>query len=188
MNKGLCRIQVFIKRLRFLPIAIGVDREDEKLKKDLARWGDIYGITGSNSRMLAILLSTKKEFRNLFVYRNNSRKLYRRWIKVWYRPMDTLYLDAKEIGGGLFIQHGFATMLAAESVGENCWINQQVTVGYRGTDRPPIIGNNVMITCGAKVLGQITVGDNAIIGANAVVIHDVEPGAVMGGVPAKRIK
>lgn len=45
-----------------------------------------------------------------------------------------------------------------------------------------------MITCGAKVLGSIMVGDNAVIGANAVVIRDVEPGAVMGGVPAKKIK
>ena len=45
-----------------------------------------------------------------------------------------------------------------------------------------------MITCGAKVLGSIMVGDNAVIGENAVVIRDVEPGAVMGGVPAKKIK
>ena len=44
-----------------------------------------------------------------------------------------------------------------------------------------------MITCGAKVLGSITVGDGAVIGANAVVIRDVEPGAVMGGIPAKRL-
>lgn len=51
-----------------------------------------------------------------------------------------------------------------------------------------MIGDDVMITCGAKVLGEITVGDGAVIGANAVVIRDVEPGAVMGGVPAKRIR
>lgn len=51
-----------------------------------------------------------------------------------------------------------------------------------------MIGNNVTITCGAKVLGQIHVGDGAMIGANAVVIRDVESGAVMGGVPAKRIR
>ena len=50
-----------------------------------------------------------------------------------------------------------------------------------------MIGNNVMITCGAKVLGNITVGDNAVIGANAVVICDVEAGAKMGGVPARKI-
>ena len=45
-----------------------------------------------------------------------------------------------------------------------------------------------MITCGAKVLGNITVGDDSVIGANAVVINDVEPGAIMGGIPAKKIK
>ena len=137
----------------------------------------------------AILLLEYREFRNLFIYRNRFRGLYRRWVSLWYKPMDTLYIQAKEIGGGLFIQHGFATMISAEYIGENCWINQQVTIGYSNKgDRPPTIGDNVMITCGAKVLGPVTVGNDAIIGANAVVIHDVESGAVMGGVPAKRIK
>lgn len=103
--------------------------------------------------------------------------------------MDTLYIQAKEIGGRLFIQHGFATMISAEAIGENCWINQQVTIGYSNKgNRAPIIGDNVMITCGAKVLGPITVGNNAVIGANAVVIKDIEPGAVMGGVPARKLK
>ena len=80
------------------------------------------------------------------------------------------------------------SVVAAKSIGENCWINQQVTIGYGKGEEPPVIGNDVMITCGAKVLGRITVGDGAVIGANAVVIRDVEPGAVMGGVPAKRIR
>ena len=102
--------------------------------------------------------------------------------------MDTLFIEAKEIGGGLFIQHGFATMITAESIGENCWINQQVTIGYSSGARAPIIGNNVMITCGAKVLGDITVGDNVVIGANAVVIRDVESNCTVGGVPAHKLK
>ena len=59
--------------------------------------------------------------------------------------------------------------------------------GYTG-EGCPTIGSSVMITCGAKVLGDITVGDGAVIGANAVVVKDVEPGAVMGGVPAVRLK
>ena len=102
--------------------------------------------------------------------------------------MGTLYIETPEIGGGLYIQHGFATMIAAKSIGENCWINQQVTIGYNDHGDPPVIGNNVMITCGAKVLGNITVGDNVVIGANAVVIRDVETGAKVGGVPAHRLK
>lgn len=161
---------------------------DIKIQKDLVRWKQIHHVECSDFVSLAYFLMKYPEFRNLYIYRNRHRRLYSRWIALWYKPMDTLYIQAREIGGGLFIQHGFATMIAAEAIGKNCWINQQVTIGYNGQGRPPIIGDNVMITCGAKVLGSITVGDNAIIGANAVVVKDVEPGAVMGGVPAKRIR
>lgn len=76
----------------------------------------------------------------------------------------------------------------AVSAGENCWINQPVTVGYNGHGRPPITGDNVMITCGAKDLGSITVGDGAVIGADAVGIRVVEPGAKMGGVPPHKLE
>lgn len=178
----------FFYIVRFITIQLGVNWSDDILKKDIARWKSICNLEGSERKILAILLGTKKEFRSIFIYRNRFRRFYRWWIRVWYKPLDTLFLEAKEIGGGLYIQHGFATMVTAESIGENCWINQQVTIGYRDHNRAPIIGNDVMITCGAKVLGPITVGDHAIIGANAVVIRDVEPGAVMGGVPAKRIR
>ena len=76
----------------------------------------------------------------------------------------------------------------AEYIGKNCWINQQVTIGYKGQGRPPIIGDNVMITCGAKVLGSITIGNNVVIGANAVVVKDVEDDSTMVGIPAKKIR
>lgn len=138
--------------------------------------------------VLGILLWDTPEFRNLLIYRNRTRKIYRTWISMIYKPMDTLYIQAKEIGGGLFIQHGFSTMISAESIGENCWINQQVTIGYSGEGRAPIIEDNVMVTSGAKVLGAITVKSHAVIGANAVVVRDVEEGAVMGGVPARRLR
>ena len=173
---------------RLLLILPGIDWRDEKFQKDLARWKRLCHVDGTDRRAMALLLWDKKEFRNLLIYRNSHRPLYRRWIGLVYRPMDTLYLETPEIGGGLFIHHGFATMVAAKSIGENCWINQQVTIGYGKGEEPPVIGNDVMITCGAKVLGRITVGDGAVIGANALVIRDVEPGAVMGGVPAKRIR
>lgn len=182
------KIKKFVQILRCLPILPGVCWSDVDFQEDLIRWSRIYKIEARNVVLLAHLLSQYPEFRNLFIYRNRYRKLYRTWVSIWFKPMDTLYLQAKEIGGGLFIQHGFATMVSAEKVGKNCWINQQVTIGFNGHDRAPIIGDNVMITCGAKVLGSIIVGDNAVIGANAVVIRDVEPGAIMGGVPAHKLK
>lgn len=159
-----------------------------KIQQDINRWKSIYRLDElSDKCALLVLLANYPEFRNLYIYRNSSRKIYVRLLRVFYKPMDSLYIYAKEIGGGLFIQHGFSTMIAAKYIGEDCWINQQVTIGYKGSETPPVIGNNVMITCGAKVLGNIKVGNNAVIGANAVVVKDVEAGAVMVGIPAKKI-
>lgn len=181
------KIRSILQKLRLLMILPWVNWNDNKFIMDLNRWQKIFSLEGSKTAVLANLLWSKKEFRNLFIYRNTHRRIYRYWIALWYRPMDTLFIETAEIGGGLFIQHGFATMIAAKSIGENCWINQQVTIGYTGNGCP-VIGNDVMITCGAKVLGDISVGDGSVIGANAVVVKDVEPGAVMGGVPAKVIR
>ena len=181
------KIRSILQMIRLLMILPWVNWNDDKFIKDWVRWQELCHLEGSQTAILAQLLWDKKEFRNLFIYRNSHRRIYRYWIAFWYRPMDTLFIETPEIGGGLFIQHGFATMIAAQSIGENCWINQQVSIGYTGKGNP-VIGNSVMITCGAKVLGDITVGDGAIIGANAVVVKDVEPGAVMGGVPAKVIR
>jgi serine O-acetyltransferase len=82
--------------------------------------------------------------------------------------------------GGIIIS-GFA------SFGDNCVIRDGVTVGLRRVDDPvaPQIGNNVDIGTGAKVLGGITVGDNVVIGANAVVLEDVPSNSIAVGVPAR---
>lgn len=181
------KIRSLLHILRLLPILPWVNWNDDKFLKDLTRWMKICHLNGSRTVVLAQLLWHQKEYRNLFIYRNRHRWIYRYWIALWYCPMETLFIQTAEIGGGLYIQHGFATMISAKSIGENCWINQQVTIGYTAKGCP-VIGDNVMITCGAKVLGNITIGDGAVIGANAVVVKDVEPGAVMGGVPAVRLK
>ena len=84
----------------------------------------------------------------------------------------------------MYIQHGFSTIISAKSIGEKCWINQQVTIEYSNLSDAPTIGNGVRITAGAKVFGDITIGDNSIIGANAVVFKDVPPNCTVVGVPA----
>ncbi|EGP57046.1 serine acetyltransferase [Agrobacterium tumefaciens F2] len=130
------------------------------------------------------LLTGTTEFRNLFYYRLPRA----RFFKFLARPENTLHILTPDIGPGLFIQHGFATIISAESIGANCWINQQVSIGYTSSTGAPRIGDNVTINAGAKVLGDITVGDNAKVGANAVVIKNVPSDCTVVGVPARIVR
>lgn len=93
-----------------------------------------------------------------------------------------------DYGGGLYIAHPVGTVIAAEKIGENCTIISSVTIGLRNTWAFPRIGSNVFIGAGARILGDIEIGDGAIIGANAVVIEDVPAGATVVGIPARVIK
>jgi serine O-acetyltransferase len=70
-------------------------------------------------------------------------------------------------------------------IGDDCMFMQQVTIGILADHRVPTIGSRVYIGTGAKVLGHVTVGDDARIGANAVVLSDVPPGATVVGIPAR---
>jgi len=94
------------------------------------------------------------------------------------------------IGKGLYLPH-FAGIVVGEgvSIGENCDMYQHSTLGYSGMDEEtggyPQIGNRVLILAGAVVTGAITVGNDVMIGANAVVVESVPDRAVVGGVPAK---
>ena len=74
-------------------------------------------------------------------------------------------------------------------IGENCRIGHGVTIGGRSDHyEVPVIGNDVLIGVGATILGPVKVGDHATVGANAVVIEDVPPHAVVVGIPARVIK
>lgn len=96
------------------------------------------------------------------------------------------------IGKGLFIDHGMGIVIGETAeIGDNCTLYQNVTLGGTGKDkgkRHPTIGNNVLIGCGAKVLGPFTVGDNAKIAANAVVLSEVPENSTAVGVPARVVR
>src|SRR5690554_6153310 len=93
------------------------------------------------------------------------------------------------IGEGFFIDHGMGVVIGETTeIGDNVTIYQGVTLGGTGKEkgkRHPTIGNNVIIATGAKVLGSITIGDNAKIGAGAVVIKPVPPNSTVVGVPGR---
>lgn len=96
------------------------------------------------------------------------------------------------IGKGLFIDHGIGVVIGETTIiGDNVTLYQGVTLGGTGKEqgkRHPTIGNNVMISAGAKVLGPFTVGDHARIGAGAVVLQEVPPYSTCVGIPGKIVK
>ncbi|MBF0503852.1 MAG: serine acetyltransferase [Candidatus Omnitrophica bacterium] len=96
-----------------------------------------------------------------------------------------------QIGQGFYVGHFGGIVLHSDvKIGENCSIGPGVVIGTRGGGRlgAPVIGDNVYIGVGAKVLGRINIGNNVKIGANAVVLEDVPHGATVGGIPAKILK
>lgn len=96
------------------------------------------------------------------------------------------------IGKGLFIDHGMGVVIGETcEIGDNVTIYHGVTLGGTGKDkgkRHPTIGNNVMISTGAKVLGPFKVGDNSRIAANAVVLQEIPPNSTVVGIPGKVVR
>jgi len=96
-----------------------------------------------------------------------------------------------KLGRGVFIDHGFGVVIGETAViGDNCLIYHGVTLGGTNTHRVkrhPTIGKNTIIGCGAKILGDIRIGNNCKIGANAVVVKDVPDNATVVGMPGRTI-
>lgn len=96
------------------------------------------------------------------------------------------------IGKGLFIDHGMGVVIGETcEIGDNVTIYHGVTLGGTGKDhgkRHPTIGNNVMISTGAKVLGPFKVGDNSRIAANAVVLQEIPEDCTVVGIPGKIVR
>ncbi|MCR5596050.1 MAG: serine O-acetyltransferase [Lachnospiraceae bacterium] len=97
-----------------------------------------------------------------------------------------------QIGRRLFIDHGAGVIIGETTIiGDDVTLYQGVTLGGTGKEqgkRHPTIGNNVMISTGAKVLGSFKIGDNSKIGAGSVVLEEVPPGSTVVGVPGRVVK
>ena len=93
------------------------------------------------------------------------------------------------IGRGLFIDHGHGVVIGETAiVGDNVTLYQGVTLGGTGKEsgkRHPTIGDNVVVSSGAKILGSFTVGANSKIGSGSVVLHEVPPNSVVVGIPGR---
>ena len=195
MENAAKRLFAVINYPRTFPVYLCAifSRQKQLIKADVARWNEIDQINFNLFESINWYLTYKKEFRNLIQHRlkKPSRSfasgLHFLIARVLWKPLETLYIYTEDIGGGLYIQHGFSTIISAKKIGENCRVYQQVTIGYK-KEFCPVLEDNVSVACGAKVLGGITMHANSLAAAGAVVVNDVPQNAIVGGVPAKVIR
>lgn len=129
-----------------------------------------------------------------------SHRLYERKHFFWARYVSQRAVrktgieihPGARIGKGFFIDHGTGVIIGETAViGENVTLYQGVTLGGTGKEhgkRHPTIGDNVMISAGAKVLGSFTIGANSKVGAGSVVLSEVPPDSTVVGVPGRVVK
>ena len=127
-----------------------------------------------------------------FCYCHNL-KFLARTISQWSRFWTGIEIHpGAKIGRRLVIDHGMGIVIGETAeIGDDCLLYHGVTLGGTGKDqgkRHPTIGNNVLIGCGAKILGPFRVGDNARIAANSVVLSEVPEDATAVGIPARVVR
>ena len=186
---------LLISSVRLLPhwFIFNISRNKNIIKQDISRWLELIQLNKIGIQIGFLYLMTYfRDYRNLFY---NRIGLIQYLIKFLCRPMDTLYLSTKNIGPGFMIWHGFSTIILAKSIGKNCSIRQQITIGNLGNrdigkfeEALPTIGDDVEIGAGAIIIGNITIGNNVIIGAGTVVTKNVPENCTVIGVPAYIIR
>lgn len=167
-------------------------------------WSDLYRITGEirfTQLIHEVLLGEGFKF-NFWLRTCSWMRTHRTlryttlpfavWMLNWQRYKLLISISPRtEIGSGLYIGHFAGIFINADCrIGKNCNISQGVTLGptNRGERKGcPVIGDNVYIGPGAKVVGRVVIGNDVAIGANCVVTKDVPDHAVVVGVPGRVI-
>jgi len=130
----------------------------------------------------------QRTFRTIAYYRapGGPKRRVAQLLGVFLGGAPAMEIYDTIVGGGLKIRHGNGTVIRADSLGKDCDVYQQVTVGA-GRGGFPVIGDRVDLCSGCIIFGGITIGDDVIIGAGAVVGKDVPDRAVMVGNPARQV-
>lgn len=194
MNK-IRLLLVYLNLWRVCPVYVmtKVCHHRDKLDKDIDIW--IRNLVPpeyqSKSRMLKMgyCIFAERAFVNVLQNRLHRNPVLWGISRILFKPLESLYINMppEHIGGGVYFQHGFSTVVAAKKIGSCCHINQQVTIGYSGSDAP-IIEDNVVVAAGAIIIGKVHVGSDSVIGAGSVVTKDVPEQTVVAGVPARVLR
>ena len=139
-----------------------------------------------NVMRLNYLLLKKIEFRSIFYFRVRRHRHLTSLCKVFLPCADTIEFGDGEIGGGLLISH-YHSVIFPEKTGDNFRVGPGVVID-RDSSGCPTFGNNVYVASNSTVIGNVSVGDNVIIGAGSVVTENLPSNGVYVGNPAKFLK
>ena len=121
---------------------------------------------------------------------NSPLRHYWRFLNRRLGLKYNLAIPINVVGPGLYLPHiEGGVIVNCRSIGSNCKINSGVVVGSKHDNTQiAVIGNNVELAVGCKIIGEVSIGNNVIVAPNAVVINDIPDNCIVGGVPAKIIK
>ena len=175
----------------------------ECLKADSVNYKNCIGIRGVLMSLICSPVSDKKyiwkyiktmRYAEYYINKYHSYKtpmaLYYLHKLRKYGRITGFQIHPGTVGKGLTVWH-FGTIIinANARIGERCVLRPNILIGHKLPGTPaPLIGNDVEINSGAKLIGAITIGDDVIIGANAVVTHDIPSHSIVTGIPARVIK
>lgn len=173
------------------------------LKADSVNYKNCIGIRGV---LMSLISSPVSDQKYIWKYIKTMRyaEYYINKYHSYKTPMALYYLHKLRkygritgfqihpgtVGKGLTIWHWGPIIIGGKSkLGENCVLRPPILLGHKTPDAPaPVVGDDVEINSGVKLIGAISIGDDVIIGANAVVTHDIPSHSIVTGIPARVIK